>query len=202
MGKLILHEFAFNKVTGNQTDKPNSVAYSKVTSCLTITCICPDGTVAGGHIVMVPFSFWYVTSHLVSLISNREISKVVVIGSSTWNNPNTLQALFNAGTDEEYLTQISGASLANEKKTLAQIIAYDPQPGIQNAIESILGKNGLDFFVGLYGGELDIVFEGGPDSVTLDIQGAEMTFPYKKQATVTTAANAPSESPDPNSKKK
>jgi hypothetical protein len=114
-------------------------------------------------------------------MQGREITKVVVIGSSVWNNPNTLEALYNSKSDTDFFSKLSGASIAAEKKYLAEIIAEGPESGIQKSIQMIFGNNNLDIFVGLYGGELDIVFTGGATSVSVDVQGSEMEFPYAPQ---------------------
>jgi hypothetical protein len=178
MGKIILHECAFNSVNGQHGDT-NALAYSKVTSCLTVTCICTDGTIAGGHIVINPFSLWYVTSNLMNLIAGKTVTIVCLIGSSVWNNTNDLQALFYQKTDENYYPNERGGNVSLERYYLADVIAQGGgEDGLQSAISIILGKTNLQFFTGLYGGELDIVFQGGADMVTLSIGEDEMEFPY------------------------
>ncbi|SFD26776.1 hypothetical protein SAMN05518672_1011364 [Chitinophaga sp. CF118] len=178
MGKIILHECAYNSVDGKSTDT-NALAYSKVTSCLTVTCICSDGTIGGGHVVITPFSLWYVSSNLFSLIAGKTITTVFLIGSSIWNNTNELQALFYQGTNENYYPDSRGGNVTLERYYLADVIANGGGAvGLEAAISAIRGKPVLNFFTGLYGGEMNIEFQGGRDSVTLNINGEEQEIPY------------------------
>lgn len=178
MGKIILHECAFNSVDGKSIDT-NALAYSKVTSCLTVTCICSDGTIAGGHVVIAPFSIWYVTSNLTSLLQGRTITTVCLIGSSIWNNIPQLEGLFYNGTDSSYYPDSRGGNVKKEKYYLAEVIAYGGgENGLQTAVSMILGGGNFNFFTGLYNGEMDIEFIGGKDLVTLTVNGEEMEFPY------------------------
>ncbi|MCR8558132.1 hypothetical protein KXD93_10780 [Mucilaginibacter sp. BJC16-A38] len=183
MGKLILHEFAFNKVDGKSSDQ-NSLAYSKVTSCLTVTCICTDGTIAGCHIVLNPFSFWYDTSKLTTIISGKTITTVCVVGSSVWNNTGQLENLLKHGPDSDYYPDSRGGNIAYERKYLEEIIkSGGSTAGIEAAISSIFGSKSLSFFTGLYGGELNIEFVGKQDAATINIKGEEMDFPYQPPPT-------------------
>jgi hypothetical protein len=181
MGKITLHECAFNSVNGRSIDA-NALAYSKVTSCLTVTCICTDGTIAGGHIVINPFSLWYVTSNLMKLIAGKTVTIACLIGSSIWNNTNQLQELFYQRDNEYYYPDARGGNVALERYYLADVITLGGgAAGLQSAISMILGKTNLTFFTGLYGGELDILFQGNADGVTLNIGGEETEFPYINQ---------------------
>ena len=177
MGKIILHECAFNSVNGRSIDT-NALAYSKVTSCLTVTCICSDGTIGGGHIVIAPFSLWYVTSNLTSLLQGRNITTVCLIGSSIWNNTPQLDAIYYSGS-ENYYPAVRGGNVDMERYYLADVLAHGGgEDGLQSAVSMILGGGNFNFFTGLYSGEMDIEFIGGEDLVTLTINGEEMEFSY------------------------
>lgn len=166
MGKIILNEYSFNKVNGMSSDT-NELAYSKITSCLSVTCICDDGTIGGGHIAMIPFGFWYVISNLAKILSGKNITKVCVIGSDAWANPNNLNNIFNSTDPSLYFPAKRGGDPDKEKQYLAKMVTIEGKKGIEAVLKQLLGNNNLSFYTQLYEGEMDVDFVGGKSKVTL-----------------------------------
>lgn len=179
MGKKILHEHTYDSVDGHSLDT-NALEYSKVTSCLTVTCICTDGTIAGGHIVIIPFCMWYVTSNLKKRIKNKIVSTVCLVGSEVWDNTDQLKDLLNQKTDELYYPDDRGGNVAFERYYLADVIANGGESqGLETAVSAILERSDLNFYTSLYDGELTILFQGEKDRAKLFINNKEiMEFIY------------------------
>ena len=157
----------------------NGLAYLQATNCLTVTCICDDGTIAGGYVVLEPFSLWYVTSNVTSLLQGKHITTVCLIGSTVWNDIPQLEAIFYSGTDESYYPDSRGGNVQKERYYLADVIAHrGGVEGVESAVSMILGGGKFNFFSALYEGELDVEFLGGKDEVTLTVNGEEQEFPY------------------------
>jgi hypothetical protein len=55
---------------------PGTLAYSPLTSCMTVTCICKDGTIAGGHSVLVPYGFGGVVTGTGGLVAGKTIQHI------------------------------------------------------------------------------------------------------------------------------
>lgn len=169
MGKLILHECTFNSINGKDPDM-NTLEYSAVVTGLTITCICADGTIAGGYITANPFSLWYVTSNVASLITGKKVTKICLMGAQVWLDAVQLQQL----ADGEFYQTDGGGNAALEKQYLDQLIA---DGGGQYSLEAVVNEilNFIPAYIfRLNDKETNITFYGKENSVVVD----QMVIPY------------------------
>lgn len=119
---------------------PGTLEYSNLTSCMTVTCICCDGTIAGGHAVLIPYAFAYIISQVGELVKGKRVKHICIIGVDTWSNKQQLQQIHDQMSD--YIWQDDVLTSDQEKLYLQYII----DDGIEKAVKAILTASGATNF--------------------------------------------------------
>ncbi|MEG4940718.1 hypothetical protein [Microcoleus sp. F4-D5] len=119
---------------------PGTLEYSNLTSCMTVTCICSDGTIAGGHAVLIPYAFAYIISQVGELVKGKRVKHICIIGVDTWSNKEELQQIHARMID--YIWQDDSLTPEQEKLYLQYII----DDGMAKAVKAILTASGATNF--------------------------------------------------------
>jgi len=177
-GKITLHEYAFNMA--NTKEYPyQTLAFSPITSCLSVTLICEDGAIVGGHCVMMPFSFWYIISNLAKLVGSRKVSHVCVVGSDVWLNTQNLQAIAQ-GTDSNFFVspaENQESMVKNEKLAISHILSNS----LEQAIRGILTNTGaMKYFQHFSGDALNVSCTAEVDKAVLIVNQNTYEFDYNQ----------------------
>ena len=71
-----------------------TLKYSPLTSCLTVTYICEDKTVVGGHFVMEPLKINKTVGEIAKLLDEKKVKLLYIVAVSTWLNEESMHQLY------------------------------------------------------------------------------------------------------------
>ena len=135
----LIQENQWGKIVSSGT-----LEYSNLTSCMTVTCICSDGTIAGGHAVLNPYAFAYIISQVGKLVKGKRVKHICIVGVDTWLNKQQLQQIHDNMSD--YIWQDDSLPPEQEKLYLQYII----DDGMEKAVKALLTASGATNFYKLY----------------------------------------------------